>query len=171
MPAYTVEIGTAEQGFRPPYAVIDQEQWPDTRDAFLYAARIAREPYRLVYGPDVASLDITIDPAGKMTFEILFAAEGNGAKLASGAEYSLDHPFWSPQADPHLIQPAQEPGQQPVFVAVRDTTGLVPGRHTLFVRGLNLAGIPGPTSSAFFLIPDPADPHSQLFYIPFITNQ
>jgi hypothetical protein len=170
MPAFTFEIGNAEQGFRPPYTVIDQDQWPDIRSALLYAARITREPYKLVHGPTAASLDVDLDFSGKLTVEVRFDEGDNDAKPVSSAEYSLDHPFWSPQADPYPMYAGQAPGATPIFSAKSDTASLTPGLHTVFVRSLDPTGNPGPTSSIFFMIPDPVDPLIKSLYIPVLTS-
>jgi hypothetical protein len=69
------------------------------------------------------------------------------------------------------MYPAQAPASQAVFVAEPDLSHLSTGRHTLFVRGLNLTGDPGPTSSVFFIITDPADPGVKFLYIPVVTTQ
>jgi carboxypeptidase T len=171
IPSFTFEIGNAEQGFLPPYAVIDQDQWPDTREAFLYAARISREPYRLVHGPEVKSLEITIDLASKSTVEVLFENDTTASQPVSSAEYSLDHPFWSPLAEPYPMDPGPAQAAQFVFVAEPDTSQLEPGRHAIFVRGLNLAGYHGPTLSAFLNISDRAERVPKSFYIPVVTSQ
>jgi hypothetical protein len=171
LPAYTFEIGTPEQGFFPPYAVIDQDQWPDMREAFLYAARISREPYRLVHGPEAKSLEMIVNAEGKSMVEVLFEADDPVAHPASRAEYSLNYPFWSTQASPYPMDPGQAPDNRNIFKAEPDTSHLSPGRHMIFVRGLDLAGNPGPTLSAFFNIPDPAHPVQKSLYIPVLTSQ
>ena len=172
LPSFTFEIGTSAQGFSPPYQVIDEEQWPENRAAFLYAARIARSPYQLVHGPVVTDLAVVTDPDGIPTVKVVIDDQDHGQQPVASAEYSLGNPFWIPQAQPEpLIHVDGLIGIQSEFTAKLDTAALPPGRHTIFVRGTDIEGHTGPTSAAFFYIPDPGQNMPETRFIPFAVGQ
>lgn len=149
IPAYTFEIGNA---FMPPYEAIDSTQWPQNRPALLYAARIARTPYQTVRGPDVIGLAVEAAETG-LRLSAVATDEDNGGDSIAAAAYTIDVPPWQEGALPNAIA-AVDAFNGPV-VAVGspvDTTGLLPGRHTLYVQAQDTAGNWGPVSAAFFTI-------------------
>ena len=155
IPAFTFEIGMEEEGFRPPYTVIDAHQWPENRAAFLYAARIARAPYQLAHGPDAVNLAVVVNPGGEATAEVLIESSG---EIVKSAEYSIDVPFWNPGVEPQPMNALDDQaGISMAFTADLDTGILATGRHTIFVRGSDGDGNIGPTSAAFFEIRDSGD--------------
>ena len=168
IPAFTFEIGMEEEGFRPPYTVIDAHQWPENRAAFLYAARIARAPYQLAHGPDAVNLAVVVNPGGEATAEVLIESSG---EIVKSAEYSIDVPFWNPGVEPQPMNALDDQaGITMAFTADLDTGSLTPGRHTIFVRGNYTGGHTGPTSAAFFEIRDTGD-HTNSIFLPILSSQ
>src|SRR5262249_19824703 len=49
-PGFTFELNSGT--FLAPYSTVDSRLWPENRDAFIYAAKIARTPYMTALGPD-----------------------------------------------------------------------------------------------------------------------
>lgn len=172
MPAFTFEIGRPEQGFAPPYAVIDSQQWPENRDAFLYAARIARRPYELIQGPDVVQLAVSEPSAGKVTLTALLDDGDNGGQSVAGAEYAVDVPFWAAGADPQPLSPEDtvEGSSDETFSAQLLLVDFTPGRHTIFVHGRDVEDNIGVAKAVYLDVPDPADTVELLSYIPLLAG-
>lgn len=174
LPAFTFEIGTYQQGFSPPYAVIDQEQWPRNREAFLDAARLARAPYRLIQGPDVSQLSVSAADYGEnQLVAVKLDERGHGGQEISGAEYSVDIPFWDSAADPRPMTPSNNNSADSTasFLALLDVAELAPGRHTVFVHGQDINGNYGVTRSAFFEVPETQQPQYTYFFLPVTAGQ
>ena len=148
IPAYTFEIGDQ---FMPPYSEIDRRQWPDNRPALIYAAKIARSPYRTVRGPDVVGAVVSGDPPQQIiTATVDDSRNGNNAIAA--AAYSIDVPVWEEDVTLIPLQPADgafDSAVEAVTGAI-DLSNLAPGKHTLFLHGQDARGNWGPMSATFF---------------------
>lgn len=169
VPGFTFEIGPDVEyppppectGFWPPYHCQDDLFWPLNRGAFLYAARVARQPYATAPGPTVLTVTVGVSTAvmGQavtLTAVVDDAAYGdNGfgqptAHTVTAAEYYVDTPPWAGGA-PHPMQGTFD-GPTTVVTGAVQTAGLLPGRHLLFVRGRNEAGFWGPVSAQWLSI-------------------
>ncbi len=171
VPAYTFEIGSAEQGFAPPYSVIDDEQWPLNRDAFLYAARIASRPYQLAGGPDITQLETAeIDPHGFLPIRFIVDESANGGQVVRGAEYSLDLPFWVEDAAPAFLA-APFAAQVVPFTLALDITHLAPGPHVFFVRGRDEGDQIGAARAVNFTVPTQPYPRRHFSFMPLFLGQ
>jgi hypothetical protein len=152
VPAFTFEIGN---DFMPAYSVIDSTQWPQNGPAFLYAARIARTPYVLVNGPDARNLALTPLGANRMQLRAVIDDRRNGNAPIASAVYSIDQAYWQPGYTPHALQPVDGSANTPLeaFRGVINLAPLSPGRHTVYVRGVDAAGNAGPVSAIFLVKP------------------
>ncbi len=162
LPAYTFEIGDS---FSPDYAVIDREQWPTNRGAFLHAALLARQPYRLIEGPDILQIAVT---ENRFAGLVSLTAELSDANQVSAADYSLDIPFWSPSAEPQAmeVRSTDHASGSAIFDAQIDTLELSAGKHIVFIRGRDTAGHTGITRAAFINITDPSLPLQTQMFMP-----
>lgn len=153
IPAFTFEVGNQ---FMPPYAVIDQRQWPDNRPAFIYAAKIARSPYTTVHGPDVLGPVVTGDPPA-LTIAATVADWANGGDAITAAAYSIDVPPWHVDADMFPLEAVDGAFDSEVetVTGLVDLSELKPGRHTVFIQGQDSLGNWGAVSAAFFNFENP----------------
>jgi carboxypeptidase T len=165
--AYTFEVGT---DFFQDCGTFQNAILPDNQKALLYAARIARQPYRLPAGPD--ALGVATVPSGNVgsgqpllvtaTLDDTHYNNTNGTEpvqiIAAGEVY-VDTPPWAAGAVPfamaatdgtfdHTSEAAQ---------ATLATGSWAPGRHTLFVRGQDAAGNWGPVGAVFIDLTVPVE--------------
>ncbi len=136
-PAFTTEIEGSS--FYPTYSTIDSTIWPRNQGPLIYQAKIARSPYLTTRGPDANSvaaspMTVTQGTPSSLTGNINYAWTANSyAQNVADAEYYIDTPPWAggiPQAMSGSFS-----SQTVAVSASIDTTGLVPGRHVIFVRG------------------------------------
>lgn len=163
VPAFTFEIGTQ---FMPPYAEIDAEQWPLNGPALQTAARLAREPYSQIQGPDVVSL--TVEPESDGAVRITAVLDTTDMQTASvtAASVTVDMPFWAGGSTAALAPVDGSFGDpRETVTAVVDTSALSDGRHLLLVQGQGDTGHIGPTLAVFL---DLQTPFST--YLPFMTK-
>ena len=148
--AFTFEMGN---GFMPPFGVLDDEQWPANAPALRYAAKIARTPYVTVHGPD--ALGVTVAVVGEaQTVTATIDGATNGGRPIAAAHYTIDTPPWTEDVAAWPLSPADGAFDSPTELVTADvlTSGLAPGRHTLFVRGQDEDDNWGPVSAAFFIV-------------------
>ncbi len=158
IPAYTIELGTE---FFQQCDVFEHLMVEDHLRAMTWAAKIVRTSYITPSGPDVVALSI---PA--MTFlagdAVPLSAEiddtrfqnDNGVEPTQNilaAEYTVDTPPWDAMATPTALLAADGSFDAKVELvsASIDTTGLAPGRHTVYVRGQDADGNWGAVSALF----------------------
>lgn len=153
IPSYTFEIGYQ---FMPPYSEIDNVQWPDNGPALQYAAKIARTPYMLAYGPDALNVAATDNGDGTATLTATINDQTNGSQAITAANYFIDTPYWLTATTPISLPMTAVDGTFNSSVeaveATVDLSGLAAGRHTLFVRGEDAGGHWGPVSAAFLTV-------------------
>ena len=165
--AYTFELGTA---FFQDCNTFLNTILPTNMQALLYAARITRAPYMLPAGPDALSV-ITIPPGSvgsgqplvvNATINDTHYSTANGiepVQTIAAAEVYVDTPPWAPGATPVALAASDlafdetiEPVQGTLLTATWAT-----GRHTLFVRGRDLANNWGPVGSVFIDVVVPVE--------------
>lgn len=148
IPAYTFEIGNQ---FMPPYAEIDAIQWPENRPAFVYAAKIAQQPYLTVHGPDTLNV-VTAVTSSQLTVTATIDDRMNGGEPIAAAVYSIDTPPEHEHAVVYPLTAADGTFDLPLEVVsgTVNLSGLNPGRHILFVRGQDSAQNWGAISAVFF---------------------
>ena len=165
--AYTFELGTA---FFQQCSTFENTILPDNIPALIYAAKTARAPYLLPAGPDPTTISVTNDIVSQGTLVTLTATLDdtrfnniNGTEPTqniAAAEYSIDAPFWLTTTTPitvsmTAVDGAFNNGIEDVTATI-DTAGLVAGKHTIYVRGMDNAGNFGVVSAIFLTVYDPA---------------
>ncbi|MCL5274702.1 MAG: hypothetical protein M1434_08150 [Chloroflexi bacterium] len=167
LPGFTFEVGPlsgACSDFAPPYTCQDGTFWPLNQPAFLYAAKVARQPYALALGPTVSVPESTlVTPLSAGTvFTALAATDtlGNSGygrptpSTISAAEYSIDAPPWLTTSNPVSMSAVGGSfGAPEVTVSGTITAGLVPGRHLLYVHAQDANGDWGPITARWLLVP------------------
>ena len=138
---------------------------PDNILSLLYAAKASRQPYKLPFGPDVKILTENISAkAGDL---VTINAEvddtrynqGNSnneptqptQNIASATLYVDTEPWESPNGtgfQMKAIDNSFDSKQETVQYAL-DTTGLSPGRHTIYIVGKDTGGNEGVFSAVF----------------------
>ncbi|MCS6848532.1 MAG: M14 family zinc carboxypeptidase [Anaerolineae bacterium] len=182
VPSFTYEIGPLSGtcgGFTPAYACQDDVFWPLNREAFLYAAKVARRPYALSLGPMVRSVMLS-SPLVEREQPVTLTATVDDDTLGNHEE-SIGRPAAQPivAAEAYLDTPPWLDGA-PIALAARDgafdsateqvigmldTTGLALGRHLVFVRGRDAAGDWGPVTAQWLTVTG-----SRVVYLPLIIR-
>ncbi|SCX96057.1 M14 family zinc carboxypeptidase [Desulfoluna spongiiphila] len=157
---YCFELGTA---FFQSCATYENQILPGNLPALLYAAKVARAPYKTPAGPDILSL--SLDNAGTVTATAVdtrySSANGTEASQAiAAAEYTIDTPPWAQGTVAHALHATDG-----VFNATSegitgtvDTTGLTAGEHMVFVRAKDANNNWGAVSALFLTVAQPGAP-------------
>ncbi|MCP5096272.1 MAG: peptidase M14 [Chloroflexi bacterium] len=163
IPAFTFEVGTQ---FMPPFNEIDDIQWPENAPAFQYAAKIARNPYELIYGPDVLTITTTAVSTTTLTITTTLDDSNNGNQPIAAASYTINTPFWVTGAISNTLTAVDAAFDNPVetATAVIDLTTLETGRHSLYIRAQDSEGNWGPVTAVFI------NNLPQKTYIPYISK-
>ncbi|MGB3295615.1 MAG: M14 family zinc carboxypeptidase, partial [Phormidesmis sp.] len=165
---YTIELGTE---FFEQTDYFEETIVPEMIPALYYAAKSSFRPYQTSEGPD--SIDLGVDlktVAAGLSVNLSATADstryddGNlssqgiteGRELpdfkpVGGARYSFDAPSWVPGTELFEMTAADGVFDSTVeeLIATVDTSGLAPGRHTLFVESLAADGTYGVPSAIF----------------------
>ena len=159
---YCFEIGVA---FHESCSRFESAIYPDNLQALLRAVKMARNPYRLAYGPETLNLAGPADPVdGGASFQVsavindtLYSTYGTDIpnQYISEARYTIDEPSWMPGAvtysmqavDGHFVDEKIED-----VIAQVSTSGLSVGRHILFVEGKDAQGRWGPPNAIYFTV-------------------
>ena len=150
--AYTFEIGSSAEGFYPSCDRYDALVEPNL-EALLYAARVARAPYQLPFGPDVLTIHGPPPSAAPLHAGLPFSAtlgvRGSMGTTITAAEAYLDIPPWEGGTSTFLqpVDGLYNASSETVTGTISPT--LSAGRHLLYVRGLGANGQWGPVSAAF----------------------
>jgi hypothetical protein len=150
--AFTFEIGSSRDGFYPPCSRYDALVEPNL-DALLYAARVARAPYRLPFGPDVLSIHepapITAPLHARIPFSATLGYRTWSSTVITGAEAYVDVPPWQGGTAIPLtpLDGAFDASAEAVAGEIPST--LSPGRHLLYIRGQGDDGQWGPVAAGF----------------------
>ncbi len=161
VPAYTVELGTA---FFEECSFFEASIVPGNLAGLLHAAKNVRAPYVTPSGPDAVDPAVpTLPVAAGQPVTVTATLDDtryDGPEPSQNilsAELYLDVPPWQP-GTPIALAAADGAFDETVeeVTGTLDTTGLAPGRHTLFVRGEDAAGNFGAVSAAFLFVLDPA---------------
>jgi hypothetical protein len=146
--------------FTPPYTCQDSRFWHENRAAFLYAARLARQPYTLAMGPmpftPTLTNSLTTMPWVTITVRVSDSAFGGvgapqpAAQPIQKAELYVDVPPWlGGHPAPLAALDGAFDSADEIAAAPLDVGRLCTGRHTVFVRAQDAAGNWGPTSTAW----------------------
>ena len=140
-------------------------------DALRYAARTLRAPYRLPGGPDVRDIVVTGVTEGatgwiaslQATIDDTRYSTDNGTETTfaiSGALAWIDGLPWQPAPDATALAASDgafdEKTEQ--VEGTLDLKGIAPGRHLLYVQGINVrgggAGTAGTPNAVFIDVPE-----------------
>jgi carboxypeptidase T len=156
--AYTFEMGGA---FFESCSTFENTIYPKNLSALYYAFKAARRPYQTPSGPDSVSLTLSASTVTAGTSVTLNAQANdtrygtNGGTEASqaisAARYSIDNPSWV-SGTPVYALSAVDGSFSSSIESVRGTvftSGLAPGRHTLFVESQDASGNWGAPTAIF----------------------
>jgi carboxypeptidase T len=159
--AYTFEMGGA---FFESCTTFENTIVPKNMPALWYAFKAARRPYQVAAGPDSVSLALSAGTVAQGTTVTLTAQANdtrygtNGGTEASqtiaAARYTIDSPSWVAGTPTYAMSPADGAFSstiEPVSAAVF-TSGLAPGRHTLFVESQDSSGNWGVPTAIFLTV-------------------
>ncbi len=152
IPAFLIELAPTHS---PEYSLIDAEIWPGNKGALIYAAKIARKPYRTIKGPNTLGLTRTYSK-NTVTIRATIDDTTNGGQTIAAAECYIDIPHWDTGAATNLMAPSDglfDSSSETVEKTI-DMGALTSGRHTVFVRGKDSSGNAG-VVSAIFIHTDP----------------
>ena len=178
VPALTMEIGTS---FFESCSSFTGTTLPENMEALKYAARSAYRVYQLPGGPDAIAPAFTVPSvtAGQIAHLQATIADtrynqSNGVQATyaiRSASAFVDQLPWESGATPIALQAADGSfnSNSENVVGGIDTTNLAPGRHLVYVQGVNAKGADGTagTPQAVFLDVVAAD--DRIFYDGFGT--
>ncbi len=145
VPAFTFEIGSR---FDPAFSQVDW-LYAENRASLFYAAKLARDPYLTIEGPDSAAVAAVRQGDRLQVSAVVQSFLGFDV---AAAQFFLDTPPWQNNAQPVAMVAADggfdEPHER--VQGTLDVTGLGPGPHIVFVRASDERGFFGPVTAAFF---------------------
>ena len=152
-PAFLLEVG---EGLMPAFNRVENTLWPENRDAFAFAAKIARTPYLTVQGPEIVSLQTTSSVADRVRVDAVaddgaFGAQSLATVISQVEVYVGAAPWETGAAPVGLMAPVDgslNGKSEAVFVEL-DVSAWATGRHQVFVRAQDAEGMWGPVSSIF----------------------
>lgn len=163
VPSYTYEFGIS---FFEDCDTFHSQTLPDNLASMRYAARSLRAPYLLPSGPDTTavSVDYASVVAGT-TLTVTATVDDRGFNQSNGsepvhdivaAEAFLGTTPWDEGAVPIPLQPLGGAFDGPVAMVAGsiNTAGLPPGRHLVFVQGIDASGARGTPNAAMFMVGD-----------------
>ncbi len=164
-PSYTIELGTS---FFESCGSFESATFPKNFDALRYTARAASAPYRLPAGPDTYDLSASAAQQGGGGWYVSLEAnvsdsrynQSNGSQTTyniSGANAYIDRLPWEAGAAPIALT-ASDGSFDAKTEAVEGNlslAGLTPGRHIVYVQGVNVrnGGTPGTPNAVFIEVP------------------
>ena len=134
--------------------------------AFVYAAKVARQPYALSLGPSTVSVTLSSGAVVQGQPATLIAAVSDAAygthpqsvgrptaQAVVAAEAYVGAPAWAGGTPIALAaQDGAFDSPTELVTGVLDTTNLSVGRHLVFVRGRNAAGAWGPVTAQWLTV-------------------
>ncbi len=159
--SYTIEMGTA---FFQSCTAFETTVYPQNLLALMYAFKVTRSPYQLASGPDSRSLSVspsTVVQGHTATLratadDTRFGSVGGAepTQPITAARYTVDAPSWVANTPTYTLAAADGAFNSTVegLVASVNTSGLAPGRHTLFVESRDASGTWGPPTALFFTV-------------------
>lgn len=164
-PSYTIELG---RNFFETCSTFENETFPLNFAALKYAARTTEAPYRLPIGPDVYGISATPAAEGaggwyttlSATVSDVRYSTANGTQATyaiTGANAFVDTLPWEPGAVPVplLASDGAFDGKTEAVGGTIALAGLAPGRHVVYVQGVNArgGGTPGAPDAVFVDVP------------------
>ncbi len=159
--SFTFEMGGA---FFESCTTFENTIVPKNMPALWYAFKAARRPYQNPAGPDSVSLTLSASTVAQGTTVTLTAQASdtrygtNGGTEASqaiaAARYSIDNPSWVAGTPTYAMSPVDGAFSSTVesVRATVFTSGLAPGRHTIFVESQDASGNWGVPTAIFLTV-------------------
>jgi murein tripeptide amidase MpaA len=159
--SFTIEMGNA---FFESCDAFETNVYPRNLPALLYAFKVARRPYQLASGPDSRSLALSPAVVVQGNSATLYAVADDtrfgtigGAEptqAITAARYTVDAPSWVAGTPTFSLSAADGSFSSGVesLVASVNTSGLAPGRHTIFVESRDASGVWGPPTAVFLTV-------------------
>jgi len=159
--AYTFEMGN---DFFESCSTFEDVIVPGNMPALWYAFKAARRPYQTPSGPDSVSLALSASTVAQGT-PVTLTAQSNDTRYGTNggteaaqpivaARYTVDAPSWIAGTAAHAMTAADGSFNTPVeqVQATVFTSGLAPGRHTLFVESQDTSGNWGVPTAVFLIV-------------------
>jgi len=148
IPAFTFELGMS---FMPSYGIIDSEQWPENKPALIYAAKIARTPYKLVKGPDSSDITFSSNTGGLIKVSAKIDDSENGGANISSAELCIGYPNWISNSVTFQMLPDDGNFDSPIEIVSANVPihDFNPDTELIFVSGSDADENYGPATAAF----------------------
>lgn len=157
---YCFELGTA---FFQSCSTYENQILPGNLPALIYAAKVARAPYKIPAGPDIITLALGANGTLTATAVDTRYSNANGTESSqaiAAAEYTVDTPPWAPGAVTHALNAADGSfnATSEGITGTVNTSGLPPGEHMVFVRAKDAANNWGAVSALFLTVAQPGAP-------------
>ncbi len=183
--SYTVELGTE---FFEECEVAENLVFAKNMQALVYSAKVARTPYITSAGPDILNLNIehgfsinsAVPPGTDITVRAIVDDSRynntNGEEPTqniSRAEFSINTPPWLIERTLERMDADDGSFDSEIekVNGVIETSGLVDGRHTLYVRASDENGDFGAVTALYFYIDSEAKVPSVVFTDSFETDK
>lgn len=170
-PAYTIELGTAFFESCSSFENASTGTYVKNVAALKYAARSASAPYKLPAGPDAYNLGATTPTQGAgglyttltATIDDVRYNQSNGTQTTyaiKAANAYVDTLPWEPGATPIALAASDGAFDTKTETVTGNISlnGLAPGRHIIYVQGVNTlggsAGTPGTPDAVFVDVRD-----------------
>jgi carboxypeptidase T len=175
--SFTFEL--AGQFFQP-CSTFNNIDFPENRDALVYAFKSARRPFINPAGPESLNLSLSPIPVPKGVPALLTATandkrfnNNNGSEPyqnISASHYSIDAPSWITDTVTFPMVASDGVYNNPIenIQAIIDTSNLTVGRHTVFVESQDANGNWGVTSAVFLDISEPEP--TVLIFLPIVQS-
>jgi carboxypeptidase T len=159
--SYTFEMGGS---FFESCTTFESTIVPKNMPALWYAFKAARRPYQVSAGPDSVSLTLSASTVAQGT-TVTLTAQANDTRYGTNggtepsqaiaaARYSIDSPSWVAGTPTYALSPVDGAFSSTVE-SVRGaifTSGLAPGRHTIFVESQDASGNWGVPTAIFLTV-------------------
>ncbi len=172
-PSYTVEMG---RSFYEDCGVFDRETYPENFNGFHYLSRILHRVYKLPFGPDTVDVKVglgaSVTPGTKVALSA--TVDDNRYRYSNAGQSTIKPPPYPvvyniKSANAYIDKLPWEEGAKAIPLTLStsdqarsdfpnatmtaggmlDTSGLAPGRHMVYVQGVNADNKPGAVSAAF----------------------
>ncbi|WP_422099213.1 M14 family zinc carboxypeptidase [Variovorax sp.] len=166
-PSFTIELGTS---FYEPCEEFEQNTFPKNVASLRYAARTLKAPYQLPLGPDAADIQLsaaTVRQGESVTLTATidddrYLYEQGDCRLPvtrhdpqpiQAANAYINTPPWDGAARAIPLRATADTafgaGPRVKVSGVIDTSAFMPGKHLLYVQGINQKGRAGPPDAVF----------------------
>ena len=163
--SFTFEVGT---DFFESCGSFESTTYPENIPALFYALKAARHPYMDPKGPETTAVSASpaaVEPGAQVLLtatadDTRYNSYGHGTEPTQNigeARFSIDTPSWITDTVTYPMDPTDGlfDGKVETIQASIDTSGLIAGRHTLFVEGKDVDGNWGVPTATFIYIVEP----------------